>query len=94
MQTEDNDRVEALGLKRPDGSLAIALWRSVSIWNPDSRTPLDPGSVGVELGFGAFGARDVQVWRPSRSTLPVRSESQARRLRLELEGDLVLVSFR
>ena len=58
------------------------------------RDRIDPGRLGVEFNFGGFGARDVQVWRPSRSTLPVRSESQARRLRLELEGDLVLVSFR
>ena len=94
LRADDNDRVEAVTLKRTDGSLAVALWRPVSIWNRDSRTPIDPGGLGVEFSFGGFGARDVQVWRPSRSLLPIRTESRARALRLELGGDLVLVSFR
>jgi hypothetical protein len=85
--------VQRLTLTRRDGSGVIALWRPVSVWDVDQRRAIDPGSVGVELRLRR-PARDVAVWRPSVSTTPVLRRAQARRLRLDLAGDLVLVSFR
>jgi hypothetical protein len=94
LQTDGDDQIERVVLERPDGSLAIALWRPVSVWDRDEREPLDPGKLPVKLAFGGFGARDVKVWRPSVSTQPVMRSTRTRRLSLELEGDVVLVSLR
>jgi hypothetical protein len=89
---EDAD-VQHVVLARRDGSRAIAIWRPVSVWDTDERRAVDPGSVPVELVWGR-PASDVTVWRPSVSERPVLRRAQARRLKLDLAGDLVLVSFR
>jgi hypothetical protein len=93
VRAADDADVQRLMLARRDGSRAIALWRPVSVWDADERQAVDPGNVAVELLLGR-AARDVTVWRPSVSERPVLRRAQARRLRLELAGDLVLVSFR
>ena len=72
----------------------IALWRPVSVWDRDARQPVDPGQVGVEVSFPGLGARDVSVWRPSLSSDPVMRLSRARRIPLQLQGDVVLISLR
>jgi hypothetical protein len=89
---EDAD-VQHVVLARRDGSRAIAIWRPVSVWDTDERRAVDPGSVAIELLWGRT-ASDVTVWRPSVSEQPVLRRAQARRLKLDLAGDLVLVSFR
>jgi hypothetical protein len=88
-----DEDVQHLTLTRRDGSHVIALWRPVSVWDARERHAVDPGSVPVELRLRR-PARDVAVWRPSVSTTPVAHHAQARRLRLDLGGDLVLVSLR
>jgi hypothetical protein len=88
-----DERVERLVLARADGSRLIAVWRPVSVWDRDTRQPIDPGALDVELSF-ADPARDVAVWRPSLSPQPIAARPHVRRLPLRLEGDLVLVSFR
>jgi hypothetical protein len=93
LRTPDDEDVQHVMLARRDGSRAIAIWRPVSVWDTDDRVPVDPGSVPVELLWGRM-ARDVTVWRPSISEQPVMRRGQARRLALDLAGDLVLVSFR
>jgi hypothetical protein len=89
-----DEDVQRVALRRADGSLAVMLWRPVSVWDRDARRPIDPGSETAELDFPGLGARDVQVWRPSASTAPVLTRDRARSLELRLAGDLVLVSFR
>jgi hypothetical protein len=86
--------VKRVLLRRPDGSHLIALWRPVSVWDEDARRPRDPGVQPVELQFGGWQAHDLEVWRPSVSTEPVQRLPSAGSLRLQLAGDLVLVSFR
>jgi len=88
-----DEDVQHLTLTRRDGSHVIALWRPVSVWDAHEREAVDPGTVPVELRLRR-PARDVAVWRPSVSTTPVARRAQARRLRLDLGGDLVLVSLR
>jgi hypothetical protein len=85
--------VQHLTLARRDGSRVIALWRPVSVWDAGARRALDPGTVPVELLLDRDG-RDVTVWRPSVSETPVLRRDKAERLKLDLAGDLVLVSFR
>ena len=92
---DDADEVQRLMLRRRDGSRVIALWRPVSVWDQSARQPIDPGSVPVELSFEGAAARDVAVWRPSVSAGAGAARARrARRLPLDLAGDLVLVSFR
>lgn len=90
----DPPELEHLTLRRADGSMVIALWRAVSVWDVRERMDLDPGRVPVELSLGGREARDVEVWRPSVSPLPVRRLDRASRVALALEGDLALVSLR
>jgi hypothetical protein len=85
--------VQHLTLARRDGSRVIALWRAVSVWDAEARHALDPGTVPVELLLDRDG-RDVTVWRPSVSETPVLRRDKAERLKLDLAGDIVLVSFR
>jgi len=87
-------QVERLILKRRDGSRVIALWRPVSVWDEDARQAVDPGVQSIDVSFGDWEARDVSVWRPSVATGPVQQHDRTRRVRLDLAGDLVLVSFR
>lgn len=87
-------KVEHLTLRRDDGSMVIALWRAVSVWDDKARTALDPGRLPVELSLGGREGHDVEVWRPSLSPQPVQRRGRATRLALALEGDLVLVSIR
>jgi hypothetical protein len=93
-RVEADGELERITLRRADGSLAILLWRPVSVWDRDARKPLDPGQMHVRLSFPGRGARDLEVWRPSVSTGPVLARGHASRLDLELGGDLTLVSFR
>jgi hypothetical protein len=94
LETDGDERVERVVLARRDGSRVIALWRPVSVWDRDARQPVDPGQVSAELSFGGRAARDVWVWRPSISPLPVVQRARARRIPLQLQGDVVLVSVR
>ena len=89
----DGEGVQNLDLVRRDGSSVIALWRPVSVWDVEQRRAIDPGRVTVELRLGRTG-RDLAVWRPSVSPNPVLRRAEARRVRLDLAGDLVLVSLR
>jgi hypothetical protein len=90
---EAHNDVSRLYLVRPDGSQVLALWRPVSVWDPNARRALDPGREQTEIKFDA-PAKAITVWRPSASTAPVEQVAQSRALRIELGGDLVLVSFR
>jgi hypothetical protein len=94
LRVNGSGEVMRLTLVRRDGSRAIALWRPVSVWDRDARRPIEPPPLPVELSFGLGGARDLAVWRPSVSSGPVLRRDFVRRLRLELGGDLVLVSLR
>ena len=82
-----------LTLVRPDGSRVVALWRQASVWDRDSGRPERPSRVPVELRFGRE-VRDVEVWRPSASPAPVSTLPKARNLRLNVGGDVTLVSLR
>jgi hypothetical protein len=93
LRSPDDEDVQHVMLARRDGSRALAIWRPVSVWDTDERQAVDPGSVPVELLWGR-AARDVTVWRPSVSEQPVLRRAQARRQKIDLAGDLVLVSFR
>ena len=81
-------------LDRRDGSRVIALWRPVSVWDAAERRSVDPGPLPVELVLEGSEATDIEVWRPSLSTVPVERRARASRMSLVLGGDLMLVSLR
>jgi hypothetical protein len=86
--------LQRLLLERRDGSRVLALWRPVSVWDQNARTPVDPGEQPIRLSFQGRGARDVSVWRPSVSPGPTLRHDSVHDLSLRLAGDLVLVSYR
>lgn len=86
--------IEHVVLRRRDGSLVVALWRTVSVWDRETRRQTDPGQLTATIVPQGRPARDVEVWRPSLSGAPVERRARAERLELSLEGDLVLVSLR
>jgi hypothetical protein len=85
--------VRRLTLIRADGSRVLALWRPESIWDERARRPRELRALSVELRFSRE-ADAVAVWRPSLLEQPVLRRRAARRLSLQLGGDLVLVSLR
>ena len=85
--------VSRLELTRPDGSQVLALWRPVSVWDALRRRPIEQPVQSVTVTFEG-SARDVAVWRPSASSLPVERRTVVRSLSLGLGADLILVSFR
>jgi hypothetical protein len=93
LRIEGGAEVKRLSLFRRDGSRVIALWRPISVWDRDARRDVAPEPVSATLAFGPK-ARDVVVWRPSRSTRPVMRREDVRTVPLSLEGDVVLVSLR
>jgi hypothetical protein len=93
LAVDGDEAVEHITLVRRDGARVIALWRPVSVWDRDARRAVEPGQAEVELSFSGLGGH-VEVWRPSVSTRPVLRGKAVRRLELELEGDVALVSVR
>ena len=93
LRADGPEQVEHLTLERRDGSLVIALWRPVSVWDQEELAPIEPEPLPVEVAFSRR-ARDLSVWRPSLSGTPVLRRGATERLRLALGGDLVLVSLR
>jgi hypothetical protein len=88
------DPVERVELTRSDGSRVVALWRrTVPVWDVRGRAPLEPPPRVVELSWPA-AVRDVSVTRPSRSPRPERELRSTDVLRLELRGEVALVSYR
>ena len=89
-----DEEVHRLWLEKRGGSMVLALWRPVSVWDEGARRAVDPGTVDVDLSFSGRGARGLEVWRPSVSAVPVEERAAAGSLSLGLAGDLVLVSWR
>jgi hypothetical protein len=93
LRVDDDVPVQRLELVRRDGSHLVALWRTVPVWDRDRRRPVEVTPATAELSFRRT-AREVAVWRPSRSAGPVLRRPAARGVRLELGGDLVVVGAR
>jgi hypothetical protein len=68
----DQNDLHQLLLQKSDGSYYLALWRSSSVWDSDSRTPLSAASGTVKLSFSArLGSAEEYV--PNSSSQPLRS---------------------
>jgi hypothetical protein len=86
-------RIHRVGLTRDDGSRVIAVWRPVSVWDRDRRTPIAPGLADVRIAWPR-PARDLVVTRPSIGPDPVLRRTSTTGERLVLDGDVVLLSYR
>ncbi len=58
--------LRTLLLQKRDGRFYLALWRSTSVWDPDRRVPLRPGSAPVQIGFASRPDR-VSLHLPNRA---------------------------
>jgi hypothetical protein len=59
-------------LQKRDGRFYLALWRRSSVWDPDGRTALHPGSAPIELSFGSE-PQSLTEYLPNVSSEPVRA---------------------
>jgi hypothetical protein len=68
----DRAQLSQLLLEKSDGRFYLALWRAGSVWDPENRTALRPGSAPVELSF-ATPPQSVRAYVPNASSAPDRS---------------------
>lgn len=87
--------LRSLLLEREDGSRVMALWRDVSVWDPDERTPIVVRPETATVTFDGT-ARDVRIDVPAAEGAEAeqRSRDSAARVDVPLDGDVALVSFR
>ncbi len=62
-------------LQKADGTFYLALWRDGSVWDPETREEIQPGSAPITVGFGQPIAK-VSEFQPNQSrealgTLPI-----------------------
>ncbi len=63
-------------LQKRDGSYYLALWRATSVWNPTTKTPIEPGAANVTVRFNTPFA-SVQRYTPNTSAAPVSNYGAA-----------------
>lgn len=61
-------------LRKRDGTFYLALWRTTSVWDPDRKATLDPGSSRISLSFQQ-PVDEVQLYAPNTSSSPTASFS-------------------
>lgn len=86
-------QLERVDLQRADGSRVLALWRPVSVWDRDARRDTPVAPVPVELSWPS-PARDLTVHRPTVSADRAAARQDAGKTRLQIAGDVVLLSYR
>jgi hypothetical protein len=79
-------------LRADDGSLNLALWRSVSVWDPDARVDLTPDTDHFEVVLGEPVAV-AQRFDPLVSDSERRRWWAPRRIPVELAGAPVVISL-
>ena len=90
--TGDTSGVETIELAKRDGTILIALWRRVDVWNPVTQQVLDVGQSTVNIRL----PRPVRVARtfvPSRSARPAATEHNIRSLAVHLGSDPAILEL-
>jgi hypothetical protein len=82
--------VRQLALRGPDGTLILALWRTASIWDRDTKRPIDPGTERVEVSLSPKPARVVR-YAPIDSDQPQETLDSPDRISVALRGDPVVL---
>lgn len=82
--------VHHLLLRADDGSFALALWRNVSVWDPDARADLHPTPDQFEVVLGEPVSL-AQRFDPVDSEVERRRWSYPRRIPVELGGAPVVL---
>jgi hypothetical protein len=82
--------VRSLLLRSADGSLALVLWRDVSVWDRDAQTDLSPPPDRLDLVFGE-PVTVAQRFDPVLSDAETQRWTDPRRITLDLAGELVVL---
>lgn len=89
-----DSEIKILLAQRHGDAWLLMLWRDVSVWDPATRSELDPGSSRVIIDFGV--ARDVSVYVPrtagqGRAPVPQRAVAARKSISVDVAGDLVVL---
>lgn len=81
-------------LQKRDGSFYLALWRADSVWDPASRTPLNPPSAPVTLSFDRQ-LKSAQRYLPNTSAaaVPARQTRGGGPLTVEVGPQVVILEL-
>lgn len=79
-------------LQKADGTLCLAVWRALTIWDPVTRKdlPFENAAVTIDLGR-RFSS--VQVYRPTQSADVVQTLRRTRSIPLQLGADVVILEL-
>jgi hypothetical protein len=86
------DQLRSLLLQKADGDFYLAVWRAVSVWDENSRRDMPVQSVPVGIRLPGT-AKAVRVYRPTHSAEPVKTDTNAARLVLDLGADAVIIQI-
>jgi hypothetical protein len=84
--------LRTLLLQKADGDFYLAVWRAVSVWDENSRRDMPVQSVPVGIRLPGI-AKTVRVYRPTHSAEPVKTDTNAARLVLDLGADAVIIQI-
>lgn len=80
-------------LQKADGTLCLAVWRAVSIWDPVARKDLPVAEASVTVKFPS-PVKNVSLYRPSVSPESFARIADTDAVPLSLTGDVVIIAFR
>ncbi|HEV7615861.1 MAG TPA: hypothetical protein VGO36_06495 [Solirubrobacterales bacterium] len=82
--------VQQLLLQKRDGSFYLVLWNRVSVWDPATRSDLDPPDVPIAVDFGQPIA-SAEVFEPNAAAAPSATAANPSSLPLDLSAQVQVV---
>lgn len=92
-RTGGGDDLREVLLAQPDGRLVLAVWRAVSVWDPDARQALGVQPQRLVFGWPQGRFERVRVFRPSVSYAAQVEQPGDAELVLNLTSDLHLIEL-
>jgi hypothetical protein len=79
-------------LQKRDGSFDLVIWNGVSVWNPQTRTDIDPADVPITVKFDQ-PVSDAQVYEPNTSPSALTTATDPTSLKLNLSERVTVIKI-
>lgn len=79
-------------LQKRDGSFYLVLWNRVSVWNPQTRTDIDPPDVPITVQLNQPIAR-AEVYEPNTSASPLSTATNPSAVKLNLSERVSVIKL-